>query len=146
MPRQDAQGTTPWPRLSSTHPPAHGPPSQAAVRSGGRGAPAAAPQLESSQFRRAAAQTPQPQLRSDFMGESDGAAPMPRVRHTHLSEASLFFRLGSPAAPRSVSLDGPARNQLPRVQASRGHPRVGGGSLHVAVPTRDKDKRPKGGP
>ncbi|KAJ1172807.1 hypothetical protein NDU88_004649 [Pleurodeles waltl] len=100
MPRQYAQGATFWPRAASVLHASLGSwaaqPGRGQV--GGRGAPAAVPQLESSQFRRAAAQTPQPRLHSDFTGESDGAAPMPHVRRTHLSQASLFS--GSGRRPR----------------------------------------------
>ncbi|KAJ1140361.1 hypothetical protein NDU88_006716 [Pleurodeles waltl] len=128
VPRQDTQGATPRPQAT---PVLHAAPSSRAAQpgrgqAGGRGAPAAAPQLVISRIR--------------FTGESDGATPMPRVRCTHLSQASLLFRFGSLTAPLSVSLDGPARGQLPRVHASRSHPRARGRSRHVDVHTRDQDK------
>ncbi|KAJ1156436.1 hypothetical protein NDU88_009158 [Pleurodeles waltl] len=149
MPRQDAQGATPWPGAAPVH---HASPGSRAAQPGcgqvgDRGAPAAAPQLESSQFHRAAAQAPQPRLHSDFTGESDGAAPMSHVRRTHLSQASLFSGSGcvaDRASPRLTrrTTSGPAAAG----PSLSGPPPGWGGSLHVVVPTRDQDKLTKGGP
>ncbi|KAJ1109461.1 hypothetical protein NDU88_006821 [Pleurodeles waltl] len=132
------------PRPSSTRPSAHGPPSRAADRSG-----AAALQQPRPSWKAHSSSTPPPRrLNPDFTvtsrgvrrGRPDaGCAPHPP------QPGQFVFRLGSPIVPHSVSLVGPTRDQLLRVQASRAIP-GSGGRLHVVVPTRDQDKQTKGGP
>ncbi|KAJ1171783.1 hypothetical protein NDU88_003641 [Pleurodeles waltl] len=101
MPRQDAQSANSRPGAAPVLHGSHGsrPAQPGRGQVGGRGAPAAAPKLESSRLRRTAIQASQPRLHSNFTGESDGAAPMPRVHRTHLGQASLFFGSGHQLRP-----------------------------------------------